>query len=206
MRPTPLSRAKALLVLALPAAILAGGLAGCERRSGGSASTGAESRVPADATLREIPLGAPPGEPVSIAASIRNPYEGDPAAIQDGKRLFGSMNCVYCHGPEAAGLMGPSLNDQGWRYGGTPAELYNSIHDGRPKGMPAWGSRLPPDQIWRIVAYLESLGGAQPPANPSMSSLGGPQPSTTGPEPAQQSKTDSAHQALTGANRGRPRG
>ena len=183
---------------------LALALTACTRPQGGS-MTVSQARLPADPTLDAIPLGAPPGEPVSIAASISNPFEGEAAAVQDGKRLFGAMNCVYCHGAQASGLMGPALNTPGWRYGGTPAELYNSIHDGRPKGMPAWGSRLPPDQIWKLVAYIESLGGAEPPATASMAALGGVAPSTTGPEPAEQQQADSAHQALIDADRGQKR-
>ncbi|HEY5677034.1 MAG TPA: c-type cytochrome [Myxococcales bacterium] len=197
---TPSPRRFAVLALALTSA-----LGGCGRMTGGSTDQPPLARVPADETLREIPLGAPPGEATSIAASIRNPFEGDPAAIQDGKRLFTQMNCVYCHGPQASGLMGPSLNDRAWRYGGTPAEIYNSIHDGRPKGMPAWGARLPPQQIWQLVAYVESLGGGLPPAEPGMASLGGPAPSTTGPQPAEQQQTDTAHQTLEGSERGQRR-
>ena len=98
--------------------------------------------------------------------------------------------------------MGPSLNQPGRRYGGAPAELYNSIHNGRPKGMPAWGSRLPPDQIWILVAYIESPGGASSPATSAMQAQAGPEPSTTGPEPACQAQTDTTHQALVGAERG----
>ena len=146
-----------------------------------------------------------PGQPVSIASEIRNPFEGDTGAIQDGQKLFSAMNCVYCHGSQGSGLIGPSLNAPGWRYGGTPAEIYNSIHDGRPKGMPAWGSRLPPDQIWKLVAYIESLGAAEPPATAEMVTLAGPQLSTTGPEPAGQDQSDTAHRNLLGAQKGRAR-
>jgi cytochrome c oxidase cbb3-type subunit 3 len=189
---------------ALPSLILLLGLAvtACGRTHGGSTAGSQAARIPADQTLNSIPLGAPPGEPSSIAASISNPFEGDAAAIQDGKHLFGQMNCVYCHGAHASGLMGPSLEGPGWRYGGSPAEIYNSIHDGRPKAMPAWGARLPPDQIWKIVAYVESLGGAEPPAQPSMVSLGGAAPSTTGPQAADQQQADTAHEALIEAQRG----
>lgn len=192
---------------ALPHLFVALGLAlaACSRTQGGSTTHGQPARVPADQALDSIPLGAPPGETTTLAATISNPFEGDAAAVQDGKRLFGEMNCVYCHGAQASGLMGPSLNNPSWRYGGTPAEIYKSIHDGRPKGMPAWGARLPPDQIWKLVAYIESLGGAEPPATPSMVSLGGAETSTTGPEPAGQVQTDTAHQALVGAEHGQRR-
>jgi len=186
-------------------ALIALSLTACGRSQGGSTAAPPPVSLPGDANLRSIPLGAPPGQPVSIASQIRNPFEGDAAAVQEGKTLFSAMNCVYCHGPQASGLIGPSLNDQGWRYGGTPAEIYNYIHDGRPKGMPAWGSRLPPDQIWKLVAYVESLGGAAPPATPQMGGLGGSEPSTTGPEPAGQDQSDTAHQSLVGAEKGHRR-
>lgn len=175
---------RAILPLAI-AAILP--LAGCGRQDagaqGGSTTTATPARVPPDSTLKSIPLGAPPGQPVSIAAQIANPFEGNGQAVQQGKALFGAMNCVYCHGSQASGLMGPSLQDPAWRYGGTPAEIFNSIHDGRPKGMPAYGGRLPPAEIWKLVAYIESLGGAEPPATPAMTRFG-PTPPTPSPEPA----------------------
>ena len=198
-------RSRAPYLTPLAPLALALSLCGCNRMTGGSTPARPAAWIPADQTLNQIPLGAPPGEATSIAVGIRNPLEGDPAAVQDGKRLFTTMNCVYCHGPQASGLMGPSLNDTGWRYGGTPAEIYNSIHDGRPKGMPAWGSRLPPEQIWQLVAYIESLGGAQPPATPAMTGFGGAQSSTTGPEPAGEVQSDTAHQSLLGSERGQRR-
>jgi cytochrome c oxidase cbb3-type subunit 3 len=58
--------------------------------------------------------------------------------------------------------MGPDLTDTYWRYGGSPADIYKSIYEGRPQGMPAWGRALSPDVIWKLVAYIESKGGAFP--------------------------------------------
>ena len=163
-------------------------IAACERggeMQGGSTTRPQGASLPADSQMSSVPLGAPPGQPVSIATQIANPFEGDASAVQQGKSLFASMNCVYCHGPQAAGLMGPSLQDGGWRYGGAPAEIFNSVHDGRPKGMPAYGGRLPPAEIWKIVAYVETLGGAEPPATPGMAAMG-PTAPTPSPEPAGQ--------------------
>jgi cytochrome c oxidase cbb3-type subunit 3 len=182
---------RALAALPLLAALALGA---CGRSSGGGTTAATPADLPSDAQLRGVPLGQPPGEPTSPAASIANPYEGDAAAVADGKALFSSMNCVYCHGDNGSGLIGPALNSRGWRYGGAPAQLYNSIHDGRPQGMPAWGARLPPDQIWKLVAYLEGLGGAKPPATRQM--VDASTPSTTGPEVNGQSQEDTAHEAL----------
>jgi cytochrome c oxidase cbb3-type subunit III len=93
------------------------------------------------------------------AAETANPLVGDPNAVAEGHKLFISMNCAGCHGYDAKGGMGPNLTDTFWRYGGTPERIYESIRDGRPKGMPAWGVSLPPQNIWQLVAYIQSLGG-----------------------------------------------
>lgn len=139
----------------------------CERRAGGGTAQTMSVSQPSAQQLDQIPLGAPPGQPVSIAASIANPYEGQAQAAVEGKSLFGAMNCVYCHASGGGGLIGPPLNGDAWRYGGTPAEIFKSIHDGRPKGMPAWGGRLPSSEIWKLVAYIETLDNGVP-AGPSV--------------------------------------
>ena len=59
--------------------------------------------------------------------------------------------------------MGPDLTDSEWRYGGLPIQVYKTIRDGRPQGMPAWGVALPPGDIWKLVAYIQSLGGTVSP-------------------------------------------
>ena len=91
-------------------------------------------------------------------AQLTNPFQGDPAKIKDGGALFISYNCMDCHGADGSGAMGPSLADGRFHFGGTPGEVFQSIYEGRPDGMPAWGGRIPDDQIWRLVAYVQSLG------------------------------------------------
>jgi mono/diheme cytochrome c family protein len=71
--------------------------------------------------------------------------------------LFTSMNCDGCHGGGAVGAVGPSLTDGRWRYGGADADIFRSIAEGRPKGMPSFGGALQPATIWRLVAYIKSL-------------------------------------------------
>jgi hypothetical protein len=41
-------------------------------------------------------------------------------------------------------------------------QIYKSIEEGRPKGMPAWDRALPETEIWRLVAYIQTLGGSFP--------------------------------------------
>lgn len=101
---------------------------------------------------RIFPNGiAPPAERVS------NTSANDSKAADAGAALFTGMNCDGCHGGGAVGAVGPSLTDGRWRYGGADADIYRSIAEGRPKGMPAFGGVLQPAMIWRLVAYLKSL-------------------------------------------------
>ena len=94
---------------------------------------------------------APPAERVT------NEAEKDAKAAEEGATLFTGMNCDGCHGGGAVGAVGPSLTDGRWRYGGADADIYRSIAEGRPKGMPSFGGTLQPPMIWRLVAYLKSL-------------------------------------------------
>ena len=106
-----------------------------------------------------VPLGISAGEAPTVSLSTANPLSSDPNAVTEGRKLFLSMNCAGCHGYDAKGGMGPNLTDTAWRYGGAPIDVYKSIYEGRPKGMPAWGNGLPPRPIWQLVAYIQSLGG-----------------------------------------------
>jgi cytochrome c oxidase cbb3-type subunit 3 len=94
---------------------------------------------------------APPAEKFTNTASQ------DAKAADAGAALFTGMNCDGCHGGGAVGAVGPSLTDGRWRYGGADADIYRSIAEGRPKGMPAFGGVLQPAMIWRLVAYIKSL-------------------------------------------------
>jgi cytochrome c oxidase cbb3-type subunit 3 len=80
-------------------------------------------------------------------------------AVNQGKRLFRWYNCSGCHGGGGGGGMGATLSDAGWRYGHEPAAIYATIVEGRPNGMPAFGGRIPDDQVWQLVAYVRSLSG-----------------------------------------------
>lgn len=86
-----------------------------------------------------------------------NPFVGKPEAVAEGKKLYTKWGCAGCHGTEAEGGMAPSLIDSQWMYGQTDADVFQSIHGGRPKGMPAWGKKLDEDEIWKVIAYLRSL-------------------------------------------------
>ena len=79
------------------------------------------------------------------------------AAPSEGARLFVAYNCADCHGPDGVGLMAPSLQDGRWRFGGSEEDVYRSIFDGRPEGMPRWGRMIPADHIRTLTAYVRGL-------------------------------------------------
>jgi cytochrome c oxidase cbb3-type subunit III len=94
--------------------------------------------------------------PVTPQVQVRNPYEGDPQMIAEGKRLYSWFNCVGCHFHGGGGI-GPALIDGDWIYGPHPANIYESIVKGRPNGMPAFQGKLPDNDVWKIVAYVQAL-------------------------------------------------
>jgi cytochrome c oxidase cbb3-type subunit III len=149
----------------LAAAILASvALAGCDHAQGGSTTTKPPNAMPSIAAITAVPLGDIAGSQDSPQVAYQpNPYAHDPQAVSEGKDLFVGMNCAGCHGYGATGGMGPNLTDRYWRYGGAPVSIFKSIYEGRPQGMPAWNPALPPQDIWKLVAYIESLGGSFPP-------------------------------------------
>jgi cytochrome c oxidase cbb3-type subunit 3 len=119
--------------------------------------------LPAEGVLSRVALGDLAGiGNNTLDATVKSPYGGDMAAIKEGNDLFVNMNCAGCHGYDLKGGMGPDLTDTYWRYGGSPADIYKSVFEGRPQGMPAWGRAMSPTLIWKVVAYIESKGGAFP--------------------------------------------
>lgn len=129
-----------------------------------------QSPAPPRATPERRPqqpqMGPTPGPGVDTLAEPPNPYAKDRIAMREGRRLFNWYNCSGCHGDHGGGGMAPSLRDSTWIYGGTDARIFNSIVQGRTKGMPAWGQKLPAEQIWKLVAYIRSLRTSNEPDRP----------------------------------------
>ena len=88
-------------------------------------------------------------------------YEENGWGISEGKLLYTQYNCVGCHAHGGGGI-GPALTDDEWIYGAQPAQIYSTIVEGRPNGMPAFGGRIPSQQVWQIVSYIDALAGQVP--------------------------------------------
>jgi len=93
---------------------------------------------------------------VRAALPTQNPFRGDAAAISEGKQVFDTI-CAACHKVDGSGLVGPSLVDPYWKYGDADSDLYQTVSEGRPLGMPPWGPLLGAEKIWKSLAYIETL-------------------------------------------------
>lgn len=142
----------------LAVACLALCLTGCDVRPVETATVGAAPPV-------RVPVGPVPGPRRDLVA-IRSPYHEDPIALMQGRKLFVWYNCAGCHGGHGGGGMGPSLRDATWLYGSSDAHVFDSIAEGRPHGMPAWGLSLPEEHIWKLTSYVQSLGTSYEPKPP----------------------------------------
>jgi cytochrome c oxidase cbb3-type subunit 3 len=98
--------------------------------------------------------GAPPPQDL-----IGTRFEGNKLAIAAGKELFGQMNCTGCHFNGGGGI-GPALMSGHWRYGGRIDQIYASIAQGRPNGMPSWQDNLDPTMMWDLAAYVKSMSAS----------------------------------------------
>jgi cytochrome c oxidase cbb3-type subunit 3 len=98
-----------------------------------------------------------PGPPVP-ARRMRNPFEGNAHAIGEGKKLYNQFNCSGCHA-NGGGAIGPPLMDDEWIYGSEAENIFATVIEGRPQGMPAYGGRIAEYQLWQIVAYVRSMSG-----------------------------------------------
>ena len=93
-----------------------------------------------------------------VVKKVTAPYDYNAYAMSEGKILFNQFNCSGCHA-HGGGGMGPPLMDADWIYGSEPANIFATIAEGRPNGMPAFRERLSNDQIWRLVSYVRSMSG-----------------------------------------------
>jgi cytochrome c oxidase cbb3-type subunit III len=123
-----------------------------------TSGSGSASAV-SPAQLVKVPVsGLTPGG-VEVRPKINHPAMDEKAA-QRGMENFVSFNCVGCHMGNGGGGMGPALSNRAFIYGSHPENIFLSIYQGRPNGMPAWGTVLPEDTIWDLVAYIKNLSAA----------------------------------------------
>jgi cytochrome c oxidase cbb3-type subunit 3 len=131
-------------------------LGGCKREERGFRVQPPSSTTIESKSLSDLQPGTqtPPPE-------IKNEYEGNAYALSEGKRLYSAYNCNGCHS-QGGGGMGPALMDERWLYGSKPAQVFATIVEGRPNGMPSFRGRVPDYQVWQLSAYVRSMSGNSP--------------------------------------------
>ena len=118
---------------------------------------------PANETLNTIQIsGLNPGANFLVPTPpSSNMYEESAYAVSEGQKLFEAYNCVGCHAHGGGGIA-PPLMDRNWIYGSEPGNIFATIMEGRPNGMPSFRNRIPEYQAWEIAAYVRSMAGLLP--------------------------------------------
>jgi cytochrome c oxidase cbb3-type subunit 3 len=106
-------------------------------------------------TAAGLHAGTPAAGTVPAGKDVKNPFEGKPEAVKEGDKIF-DEKCSECH-MDGTGGAGPNLTDDTWIYGGSDAEVFETIAFGRKGGMPSWKRELGEDNIWKVIAYIRSL-------------------------------------------------
>ncbi len=91
--------------------------------------------------------------------SLSDPALGSDALAEKGRPLYAGV-CIACHGVDGKGntaLGAPDLTDDVWMYGNSPAQLTESIADGRHGVMPPHGPILGETRARVVAAYVWSL-------------------------------------------------
>ena len=137
-------RVVALLVLLFFAA-------SCEREARRYKELPAAASRPESTKVSDLVPGLP-----SEQQPVLSPYQENAYGIAEGKRLYTAFNCNGCHAQGGGGI-GPALMDSKWIYGSSPDQIYSTIAQGRPNGMPTFARLVPSQQIWQLVAYVQAL-------------------------------------------------
>jgi len=149
--------ARALLSLVAAAAVVSA----CDRERRDFGSSAPEAGPTVQTTnFTPGPGGQVPPDPRGAI------YEKSASHVAEGSRLFRWYNCNGCHS-NGGGGMGPALIDDEWRYGSSIEQIYGTIAEGRPNGMPSFRGKATDQQIWELAAYVRSLGGFTPQASSS---------------------------------------
>lgn len=118
-------------------------------------ATGATASAPASLTLEQ-------------AAALGNPVPFNSASIAAGKTLYLLNNCAACHGADGKALLdivaenATDLTDpRFWNNGTAPGQIFRSLRDGSGPKMPAFGSKLKDEELWRLVNFIQNLWPAE---------------------------------------------
>lgn len=108
--------------------------------------------------VTERRAGPPRDTPPPVA--VERAATPDDETLSEGRTLYNQYNCSGCHAA-GGGAIGPALIDDEWIYGDGLDNIFYTIVEGRPQGMPAYRGRIPDGQIRTIAQYVKSLAAAE---------------------------------------------
>ena len=94
-----------------------------------------------------------------VAQAQVETLQADPAIMASAQRVF-DRNCAVCHGYDAAGQASyfPDLTDSEWQWGGSQAQIEQSIRSGRTAVMVGWEQALGASGVDQVADYMGVLG------------------------------------------------
>ncbi len=94
-----------------------------------------------------------------VAQAQIETLQADPAIMASAQRVF-DRNCAVCHGYDAAGQASyfPDLTDGEWQWGGSEAQIEQSIRLGRTAVMVGWQQVLGENGVAQVADYMGVLG------------------------------------------------
>ena len=136
--------------------------AGCQRQP---RALGPAGNLTERHQVTEQRAGPPPETPIPAVTRVGTP---DEETLTEGRTLYNQYNCGGCHAA-GGGAIGPALIDDEWIYGDGLDNIFYTIVEGRPQGMPAFRGRIPDGQIRTIAQFVKSMAAqdATPAGNPS---------------------------------------
>ena len=86
-------------------------------------------------------------------------FMNEPGWLQFGASIF-KTNCVSCHAANGQGQVGPNLTDDYYKNVTKIDEIPQVITNGAANGaMPAWKTRMHPNEVVLVASYVASLRG-----------------------------------------------
>ncbi len=81
----------------------------------------------------------------------------------EGWQTVYKTNCISCHGRDGEGKVGPNLTDDFYKNVSKIEDIARVINKGAGNGaMPAWATRIHPNEVVLVSAYVASLRGSTP--------------------------------------------
>jgi cytochrome c oxidase cbb3-type subunit 3 len=86
-------------------------------------------------------------------------YMGEPEGLKVGAAVY-EKHCRSCHGDNGEGKEGPNLTDDYYKHVKSPGDILMVVDQGANNGaMPAWGTRLHPNEMVLVASYVANMRG-----------------------------------------------